>query len=153
VHEQPMSIGQDTTADTPAGPDAVFFRHLERGDLLIQRCGACGRHVFYPRVLCPHCGGSQLGWVPASGHGVVHACSVVMGKPGAGSDYAVALVDLNEGVRMMGRIEACPPDGVHIGMRVRACIAEKDGKPLVRFVPEGGAESPGGPATEGTAWA
>jgi uncharacterized OB-fold protein len=60
-----------------------------------------------------------------------------MGKPGTSTDYAIVLVDLEEGVRMMGRVQEYPQDQVRIGMRVQARIVEQDGKPLVVFVPQG----------------
>lgn len=127
------------TANTPStgGPDAAYLHHLVQGRFRIQQCGACAGNVFYPRVACPHCGASDLRWVDASGQGTVYACSVVMGKPGTGTDYAIVLVDLEEGVRMMGRVQEYPQDQVRIGMRVQARIVEQDGKPLVVFVPQG----------------
>ncbi|MBV2215953.1 MAG: OB-fold domain-containing protein [Diaphorobacter sp.] len=127
------------TANIPStgGPDAAYLHHLAQGRFRIQQCGACARHVFYPRVACPHCGSADLRWMDASGQGTVHACSVVMGKPGTGTDYAIVLVDLDEGVRMMGRVREHPQDQVRIGMRVQARIVEQDGNPLVVFVPQG----------------
>ena len=120
---------------TSSGPDAVFQSHLAQGEFRIQQCDGCARHVFYPRVLCPHCGSTQLCWRAASGIGTVHACSVVMGKPGTNSDYAVVLVDLQEGVRMMSHVVDCDPHAVKIGMPLKARIVEKEGKPLVVFAP------------------
>ena len=71
----------------------------------------------------------------ASGNGAVHACSVVMGKPGTNTDYAVVLVDLQEGARMMSNVVDCDPHTVKIGMPLKARIVEKEGKPLVVFAP------------------
>lgn len=120
------------------GPDAAFQDYLAKGEFRIQRCNSCSNHVFYPRVLCPHCGGTLLGWHKASGKGVVYACSVVMGKPGTQTDYAVVLVDLEEGVRMMSHVVDCEQHDVRIGMPLRARIIERNGKPLVVFAPENG---------------
>lgn len=126
-----------TTNDHPSsGPDAVFQDYLAQGEFRIQQCESCSHHVFYPRVLCPHCGGTRLAWRAASGHGAVYACSVVMGKPGTGTDYAVVLVALQEGVRMMSHVVDCDPHAVKIGMPLQALIIEKEGKPLVVFAPE-----------------
>lgn len=132
----------DTAANSPGGPDATYLHHLAQGQFRIQQCSACLRHVFYPRVACPHCGESDLRWVATGGQGTIYASSLIMGKPGTGTDYAIVLVDLDEGVRMMGRVQEHPQDQVHIGMRVRARIVEQDGKPLVVFVPQnaGGAQ-------------
>lgn len=126
---------EPTRIETASGPDAAYQEFLAQGEFRIQQCDACARHVFYPRVLCPHCGSTQLGWCMASGNGVVYACSVIMGKPGTDSDYAVVLVDLQEGVRLMSHVVDCDQHAVTIGMPVSARIIEKEGKPLVVFAP------------------
>lgn len=124
-----------TNEDLTLGPDAAYQFHLANGEFRIQQCDGCERRIFYPRILCPHCGDTQLSWHKVSGNGTVYACSVVMGKPGTDTDYAVVLVDLEEGVRMMSRVIDCDQHAVKIGMRLTARIAEKDGKPLVVFAP------------------
>ena len=124
-----------TNEHTTHGPDAAFQDHLARGEFRIQQCGGCARHIFYPRVLCPHCGSTQLTWKAASGAGTVYACGVVMGKPGTDTDYAVVLIDLAEGVRMMSHVVDCDPHTVTIGMPVTARIMDKEGSPLVVFAP------------------
>ena len=135
---------EPTRIETASGPDAAYQEFLAQGEFRIQQCDACARHVFYPRVLCPHCGSTQLGWRMASGNGVVYACSVIMGKPGTNSDYAVVLVDLQEGVRLMSHVVDCDQHTVTIGMPVSARIIEKEGKPLVVFAPANASRN-GGP--------
>lgn len=135
---------EPTRIETASGPDAAYQEFLAQGEFRIQQCDACARHVFYPRVLCPHCGSTQLGWRMASGNGVVYACSVIMGKPGTNSDYAVVLVDLQEGVRLMSHVVDCDQHAVTIGMQVSARIIEKEGKPLVVFAPANASRN-GGP--------
>lgn len=115
----------------PSGPEKRYLDALAQGRFEIQRCDACAKHVFYPRVLCPHCGSTRLGWVAPSGRGTVYSTTVVRRKPADGGDYNVCLVDLDEGVRMMSRVVAIPPQDVRIGMAVQARIA--DG--LVEFTP------------------
>lgn len=115
----------------PSGPEKRYLDALAQGRFEIQRCDACAKHVFYPRVLCPHCGSTRLGWVAPSGRGTVYSTTVVRRKPADGGDYNVCLVDLDEGVRMMSRVVAIPPQDVSIGMAVQARIA--DG--LVEFTP------------------
>lgn len=115
----------------PSGPEQQYFDKLAAGRFEIQRCAACGRHVFYPRVLCPHCGGGRLDWVAPSGRGTVYSTTVVRRKPADGGDYNIALVDLAESVRLMSRVVGVAPDQVRIGMAVKARIA--DG--LVEFTP------------------
>jgi hypothetical protein len=115
----------------PSGPEKRYLEALAAGRFEIQKCAACGKHVFYPRVLCPHCGSDRLGWVTPSGRGSVYSTTVVRRKSADGGDYNVCLVDLAEGVRMMSRVVSLPPDGVKIGMAVKARIAEG----LVEFTP------------------
>ena len=115
----------------PSGPEQQYFERLAAGRFEIQQCAACARHVFYPRVLCPHCGAEKLDWVAASGRGTVYSTTVVRRKPADGGDYNVCLVDLAEGVRMMSRVAGLPPAEVKIGMAVKARIAEG----LVEFTP------------------
>lgn len=117
----------------PTGVQAVHQAALDAGRFLIQRCGACEKHVYFPRELCPHCGASDPEWVQPSGDGVVYAVTTVRRKPDAGGDYNVSLIDLKEGVRLMSRVEGMPSTAVQIGQRVRARVAVAEGKGLVVF--------------------
>ena len=112
-------------------PEAEWRAHLAGGRFMIQRSRSTGRHVFYPRVAAPGTGETDLDWVQASGGGSVYAITVNRAREGS---YNVALVDLDEGPRLMTRL-----DGVEtapIGTRVRARIVEEDGAPLLVFRPE-----------------
>ncbi len=117
------------------GADAQYRIALNQGRFLIQRCTACKHAVFYPRMICPHCGAGDLAWEEADGRGVVYATTVVRRKPEAGGDYNVALIDLQEGVRVMSRVEDISPELVHIGMTVKARVEQKDGNGIVVFAP------------------
>ncbi|MGE8614997.1 MAG: Zn-ribbon domain-containing OB-fold protein [Achromobacter veterisilvae] len=119
----------------PQGVEAQYRQALDQGRFLIQRCAGCDRAVFYPRMICPHCGADALAWIEPDGRGTVYATTVVRRKPDAGGDYNVALVDLREGVRLMSRVEGVAPEAVRIGMPVRAQVARQDGHGLVVFVP------------------
>lgn len=125
-----------TTPDTsaPSGADQQYRQALAQGKFQIQRCTACHQAVFYPRMICPHCGAPDLRWESPSGHGTVYSTTVVRRKADAGGDYNVALIDLEEGVRMMSRVEGIPPDAVHIGMAVRAEVRQQQDQGLVVFV-------------------
>lgn len=123
--------------DAPkGGVEAAWQQQLDQGRFLLQHCAACARHVFYPRELCPHCGATALDWVEASGNGTVHAVTTVRRKPEAGGDYNVSLVDLDEGVRMMSRVEG--GGVVAIGDRVRARVRVDGGRGIVLFDPATG---------------
>lgn len=116
------------------GPEAQYRAFLREGRFMIQRSRSTGRHVFYPRVVVPGTGETDLEWVAAGGGGVVYAITVNRGRDGS---YNLALIDLDEGPRMMSRVEGV--ETVPIGTRVRAAIVEEAGAPLVVFHPEAGA--------------
>ncbi len=123
-------------ATQQGGAEAHYRAALNQGRFLIQRCAACGRHVFFPRSICPHCSSELLEWKEPQGTGTVYSTTTVRRKPEAGGDYNVALIDLDEGVRLMSRIEGVPPTDVKIGMRVRAKVIDENGAGLVVFYPE-----------------
>jgi uncharacterized OB-fold protein len=116
-------------------PAEVYRRYLEMGELGFQRCRDCGAAIFYPRVLCPACGGVSLEWRASSGRGTVYATTAVYRRDA--EPYNVALVDLDEGFRMMSRVEGVPAAEVEIGARVTLRINREDG-PVPVFVPESG---------------
>jgi uncharacterized protein len=115
-------------------PERDFFAFLEQGRFMIQRSRASGRHIFYPRVMEPETGSTDLEWVEASGAGTVYSTTVIRQKPPAPS-YNLALIDLAEGPRLMSRVEGVAPEAVRIGMRVRAKIIRESDRPLVVFEP------------------
>ena len=130
------SMQATTTPPNPAG--GVLARHqaaLNDGRFLIQRCSACARTVYFPRELCPHCGSGDLAFEEPQGTGTVYAVTTVRRKPEAGGDCNVSLVDLDEGVRLMSRVEGLPPGDVRIGQRVKARVVQQDGQGLVVFDP------------------
>lgn len=114
---------------------------LNAGRFLIQHCGGCDRHIYYPREVCPHCGSDRLHLVPPQGTGTVYATTTVRRKAEAGGDHNVVLVDLDEGVRLMSRVEGLVPADVTIGQRVRARVAVKEGVGLVVFDAMAGAHA------------
>jgi uncharacterized OB-fold protein len=89
----------------------------DKEELAYQWSPAAGRAVFYPRVICPFTGGDQLEWRVSVGLGTVYATTVV--HPREGAPYNVALIDCDEGFRIMSRVEGVAPEAVQIGMRVR----------------------------------
>lgn len=120
--------------NTPICPDVDYQNFLKQGRFMIQRSASSGKHVFYPRIAMPGTGAEDLEWVPASGRGVVYSTTVVRAKPPAIS-YNVALIELEEGPRMMSRVENIAPESVQIGMSVRARIAKENDLSFVVFDP------------------
>lgn len=93
------------------GDSRMYWEGIAHGELRIQRCDACSRPVFYPRSICPHCFSDQLSWIAASGKGTIYAYTVVHQAFGAFAGdvpFVVAIVELEEGVRMMTRIIGSP---------------------------------------------
>lgn len=117
------------------GPEQQYQAHLRDGRFMIQRSRSTGEHVFFPRLAAPGSGVRDLEWVAASGLGTVYATTCVRRRAERGGDYNVVLVDLDEGPRMMSRVEGMAPDAVRIGMRVRARIDADGDDPVVVFDP------------------
>jgi uncharacterized protein len=99
-----------------------YWEGLAQGELRIQRCDSCSRAVFYPRSLCPHCHADKLSWIVASGKGTIYSYTVAhqaFGTFAGDTPFVVAIVELEEGVRMMTRIVGAPRERVAIGAAVR----------------------------------
>ena len=123
-----------TSAEAPA---AAYRRHLENGKLGYQRCADCSAAVFYPRVLCPACGSGALEWRESAGRGTVYATTALHSRNR--DPRNVALVDLDEGFRMMSRVEGVPAENVEVGTRVRFEVRwGAEDEPVAVFVREHG---------------
>jgi uncharacterized OB-fold protein len=96
-------------------PLTIYQEHLDRGELAYQF--ADGKPVFFPRVAAPGTGTTELEWRVSKGVGTVHATTVnyYKGEP----PLNIAIVELDEGFRMMSRVEDMPAESVKIGMRVK----------------------------------
>ena len=111
-------------------PDTAFFwAGTAAGELRIQRCGGCGALRHPPGPMCPACGqASDGGYVVAAGTGEVYSYVVHHHPPVPGKrlPMVVALVQLPEGVRMVGEMPGVRPDQVRIGLPVRAAFVRVD---------------------------
>lgn len=105
-------------------PLATYQAHLDRGELAYQ-VTADGRAVFFPRVVAPGDGGA-LAWKVSRGLGTVHASTAVYrrGEPALN----VVLIEMDEGFRLMSRVEDMPAEQVAIGMRVRLRVRAASGE-------------------------
>jgi uncharacterized OB-fold protein len=117
----------------------VFWQGCSRGELLVQHCRACGNPQWYPRARCSNCYGYELEWKKSEGKGKIYSFSVVhRGVSQAFDDlipFVLALVDLEEGIRMMTHVVECDPSAVTIGMPVTVQFREEDGFKLPVFAP------------------
>jgi len=100
-----------------------FWEGTKRHELLIQECKDCGTKVFYPKIFCPQCGSSNLGWIKASGKGSVYSYSSSLGKNAPSAflgdvPYTIAIIRLEEGVQLMSTIVECSPEDVKCDMDV-----------------------------------
>lgn len=98
-----------------------FWDGTQVGELRIQVCNACGAKRFPPGPACPDCGAFDRGHVVAGGTGTVFSYVVHRHPPVPGKELpiVIALVDLEEGVRMVGEVIGVSDDAVEIGMRLR----------------------------------
>ena len=114
-------------------PAVTYRRYLENGRLGYQHCGDCLAAVFYPRVLCPVCGSGALEWRESAGRGTVYATTAMYSRNR--DPRNVVLVDLDEGFRMMSRVEDVPAEEVEIGTRVRFEVRQsEEDEPVAVFV-------------------
>ena len=125
-----------TELGRPEAPASAYRRYLDAGQLGFQRCGDCGAAVFYPRMVCPFCGGEDLRWQTSGGRGTVYATTAIYHRDR--EPHNVVLVDLDEGFRMMARVEGVPAERVEAGMRVIFEVRWEDGEPVAVFTPEDG---------------
>lgn len=120
---------------------APFWAAAHDHRLVLQHCPRCDRLQHFPRPWCTECLNDALDYVEASGLGTVYACTVVRRNPNpsfaARVPYVLALIDLDEGVRLMSNVVDCDPESVHIGQRVRVCFeAVDDIHSVPLFTPE-----------------
>ncbi|MFM9942585.1 MAG: acetyl-CoA acetyltransferase [Hyphomicrobiaceae bacterium] len=126
-------------ADARKSPHAIYLAHLERDELAYQWSPDAKRAVFYPRLVCPFSGSTNLEWRIASGKGTVYSTTAV--QPVEGKSYNVALIDCDEGFRLMSRVEGIAAEAVTIGMRVAFRVHRPGGEepPMPVFVPDAAA--------------
>jgi uncharacterized OB-fold protein len=117
-----------------------FWDATRRQELALPWCRHCGRPFWYPRPVCPRCLSPDIEWRESAGRGQVHAVSV-MHRPANPTmaqrvPYAVALIDLDEGVRMMSNVVGIDPGEVEVGMDVTVAWEPlSDGRRLPLFAP------------------
>ena len=106
-----------------------YFRAATEGRLLIKTCDDCSRPHFYPRAICPHCFSTSTRWIESTGRGRIYTYSVA--RRGVPVPFAIAYVELEEGVTMMTNIVDCDLDAIRIGQAVTVVFKPTDGGPPV----------------------
>jgi hypothetical protein len=107
-------------------PLGTYYEHCKKGELAYQVCSDDNTPVFFPRAVAPRTGSANLEWRVSKGLGTVYATTVVHYKNEA--PLNVALIDVDEGFRLMSRVEDIDPMQVKIGMRVKVRMHPGDEK-------------------------
>jgi uncharacterized OB-fold protein len=123
---------------------APYWEGARDDKLLLQRCADCGTLRFFPRYLCTECGSDDADWAEASGRGTVHSFTIVhraaFPEFQSRTPYVVALIDLEEGPRMMSNIVGEDALKVEIGEPVTVVFEPRgpDGAKVPQFVRSAG---------------
>jgi uncharacterized protein len=111
----------------PTPETQPFWQGTRAGELRLQRCDACAHVYFPPRPFCPKCAGRAVSWFAASGHGILYSYVIHHRPvPGFTPPYSIAVVQLDEGPRMMTNIIDCPqtPEALQLDMRVEVTFKQ-----------------------------
>ncbi|MGN6770416.1 MAG: Zn-ribbon domain-containing OB-fold protein [Rhizobiaceae bacterium] len=122
----------------PTAATRPFWEACNREELLLAHCEECGNDFYYPRLACPNCGSSRIGWRKSAGRGRVFSFShVQMSFHGPAWEtqlpYTVILVELDEGPRMLSRLVDDSRADVRSGDPVEVVFPEIDGQKLPYF--------------------
>ena len=115
-------------------PEGIRPRRCRSGKSLkaravkVQRCDNCGAYLYIPKDICNHCHSDQLTWTPISGHGEIYTYTVVRRAPtpayAEDAPYTLAHVTMDEGFRMIGKLNGVAPEDVRIGSPVQITYQE-----------------------------
>jgi len=119
-----------------ANADSLAYWNAARErKLVLRKCRACDTLHFMPRCLCPACWSDQLEWVPSKGMGTVYSFSVIRRAPlpafAARVPYVTALIELDEGPRMMANVVGENALSVQIGDKVRVTFEDRGNGVLI----------------------
>lgn len=124
----------------PTPETQPFWDAAQRDELCIQYCQDCRSHYFYPRPFCPDCFGENVTWEKVSGRATLHSY-VINHRPAPGFEdeapYAIALVQLHEGPRMMTNIVGVPntPEDLVLDMELEVAFEDQGGMKIPKFRP------------------
>lgn len=136
-----MSVAtpQGARPEPKATPEtAHFWAGTSEGELRLQRCRACSRPYFPPQPFCPHCASDDIEVFPASGHGTLHSYVINhRAAPGFTAPYVIAVVELDEGVRLLTNIVGVEPepDALPLDLPVEVVFETVGDTALPMFMP------------------
>jgi uncharacterized protein len=126
----------------PLSPELTlpFWEAAKRHELVIPRCRTCDYLFFYPRSECPRCLSSRLEWMRVSGRGRLHTYTIVYQPANAAfrddTPHIYAVVQLDEGPRMVSNVVQCAVDAVSVDMLLEAVFDDVTPEwTLVKFKP------------------
>lgn len=133
----------DRFVPKPSPETQHFWEGTRAGELRLQRCSACSHTYFPPRPFCPDCGSRDVVVYAASGKGKLHSYIINhIGAPGREPPFAVAIVELEEGPRLMSNILECEqtPEALELDMPLEVTFETLTGDiTLAQFKPVKGA--------------
>ncbi|GFG50216.1 DNA-binding protein [Mycolicibacterium agri] len=120
-----------------AGPDRpivdadseAWWAAVQQRKLMVTACAACGRKSLYARPFCPHCWSEDVALSPATGRARLYTWTVVHQNAApfdSRTPYVVAMVDLEEGPRLMTQLEGCAADDLRPDLELTAAFREDD---------------------------
>ncbi len=135
----PATAGDGKAVPVPTPDTQPFWDGCAAGELRIQRCLDCAKPYFYPRPVCPACGSANVEWFSASGEATLYSY-VISHRPAPGfgeAPYAVAVVQLAEGPRMMTNLTGVPntPQDLVLDMPLRVTFERRGDVTLPIFAP------------------
>lgn len=105
-----------------------FWDYCKQHELRMQKCLKCGKFHYPASMICPHCHHLESEWVKLSGKGQVYSFIVVHRQyhPGFAKDipYTVAIIETEEGTRLLSNVIGCQPEEVRIGMPVEVVFED-----------------------------
>ena len=130
-------MGELKPQPKPSPESAPFWEGARAHKLLLPRCNTCGRYWFPPSRRCVHCLSSDFAWTESEGKGRIYSFVVFhrVYHPAFESDvpYTVAIVELDEGPRLLANIVGTSPDDVRCDMRVRVVFEPRGDTTIPQF--------------------
>jgi uncharacterized OB-fold protein len=112
---------------TPTPETVHYWNGAREGKLLLQKCGSCTKAYFPPRPFCPGCGSRDVTVIQSSGRATLYSYAIHhRSVPGFKAPYAIAVVTLEEGPRMMTNVVECPqtPEALQLDMPLEVSFLE-----------------------------